>query len=132
MKPSGDLLIDGLFSGNPETSVSLSHDFVLERVNDFASAGLRTLVMGARLLSANEWTKLKIDLDGARGRVHDRETAIIEAFSAVESNLMLVGCTGVEDKLQDGVPETITALRQSGIQVCYRRRELQHVWLNLF
>ncbi len=32
---------------------------------------------------------------------------------------MLIGCTGVEDKLQDDVPETLTALRDAGIQVRY-------------
>lgn len=40
-----------------------------------------------------------------------------EAFDAVETNLRLIGTTGIEDKLQDGVPETISALREAGIQV---------------
>ena len=35
----------------------------------------------------------------------------------IENGLHLVGATAVEDKLQDGVPETITALRNAGIQV---------------
>ena len=29
----------------------------------------------------------------------------------------LIGATAVEDKLQDGVPETIVSLRNAGIQV---------------
>ena len=31
--------------------------------------------------------------------------------------VMFVGATGIEDKLQEGVPETIAALRQAGINV---------------
>ena len=30
---------------------------------------------------------------------------------------IFVGATGIEDKLQEGVPETIAALRQAGINV---------------
>ena len=31
--------------------------------------------------------------------------------------VIFVGATGIEDKLQEGVPETIAALRQAGINV---------------
>ncbi len=34
----------------------------------------------------------------------------------IESSLTLVGATGVEDRLQDFVPETIQALRKGGIK----------------
>lgn len=42
---------------------------------------------------------------------------LAEAFDAVETKLRLIGTTAIEDKLQDGVPETISALREAGIQV---------------
>jgi phospholipid-translocating ATPase len=42
---------------------------------------------------------------------------LAEAYAAIEKDLHLLGVTAVEDQLQDGVPETITALRQAGIQV---------------
>lgn len=42
---------------------------------------------------------------------------LTEAYSAVENDLTVLGATAVEDKLQDGVPDTIRALRQAGIQV---------------
>jgi magnesium-transporting ATPase (P-type) len=42
---------------------------------------------------------------------------LAQAYASVERDLQLVGATAVEDKLQDGVPETIKALRQAGIQV---------------
>ena len=37
--------------------------------------------------------------------------------SEIESQLTLVGATGIEDKLQDYVPETIYSLREGGIKV---------------
>ena len=40
------------------------------------------------------------------------------AFNEIEQGLTLLGATAVEDRLQDGVPETIISLREAGIQVC--------------
>ena len=40
------------------------------------------------------------------------------AFNEIEQGLHLLGATAVEDRLQDGVPETIVSLREAGIQVC--------------
>ncbi|VDM32750.1 unnamed protein product [Hydatigera taeniaeformis] len=115
---SDDLLSSRLF-GSLENlqKYSLTPDYVMARVTDFASAGLRTLVMGARYCPPEEWLKLKASLDAARGKLEGREAALADAYKAVECELALVGCTGIEDKLQDGVPETLTALREAGIQV---------------
>jgi phospholipid-translocating ATPase len=47
----------------------------------------------------------------------DRE-AIIEAVSdEIEHDLRLLGATAIEDRLQDGVPETIADLKRAGIKV---------------
>jgi P-type E1-E2 ATPase len=35
----------------------------------------------------------------------------------VEHSLKLLGSTAIEDRLQEGVPETIVALKQAGIKV---------------
>ncbi len=54
------------------------------------------------------------------------------AFSEIESRLTLLGATAVEDRLQDGVPETITALREAGIKVSthtpHTRTHEQHAY----
>jgi len=39
---------------------------------------------------------------------------VCESFSLLESNLTLLGATGIEDRLQEGVPETIQSLRKAG------------------
>lgn len=40
-----------------------------------------------------------------------------EAFEAIERDIHILGATAVEDRLQDGVPETISMLRKAGIKV---------------
>jgi magnesium-transporting ATPase (P-type) len=40
-----------------------------------------------------------------------------QVTAQLESNLQLLGATGVEDKLQEGVPETIRALLAARIRV---------------
>ena len=49
------------------------------------------------------------------GAAHERKMQ--EVFREIESELELLGATGVEDRLQDGVPETIAALRKAGIRL---------------
>ena len=48
---------------------------------------------------------------------------LAEVYNDVEQQLTLLGATAVEDKLQDGVPETILALRGAGIKVRHSRWE---------
>ena len=42
---------------------------------------------------------------------------LADAFDMIERNITLLGATAVEDRLQEGVPETIEALRDAGIKV---------------
>ncbi len=41
------------------------------------------------------------------------------------------GATGIEDRLQDGVPETIASLRQAGIKVWVLTGDKQETALNI-
>lgn len=40
-----------------------------------------------------------------------------DSYNVVESNLHLVGATGIEDRLQEGVPDTLNSLIAAGIVV---------------
>lgn len=118
---TGDPLIDGLFVFSKPTQkrAVISSEKVIANVGQFASFGLRTLVEGVRLLKPGEWTSLRKKLNEARSQMVDRNAALARAYGKIERDLMLIGCTGVEDQLQDGVPETLTALREAGIQVSH-------------
>ncbi len=46
-----------------------------------------------------------------------RAEALDRAAEVIEQNLQLLGATAIEDKLQEGVPDTIHTLQQAGIKV---------------
>uniref|UniRef100_A0A673CM95 Phospholipid-transporting ATPase n=1 Tax=Sphaeramia orbicularis TaxID=375764 RepID=A0A673CM95_9TELE len=79
--------------------------------------GLRTLVVACRHFSPEEYIDVDRRLNSARTALQQREERLQEAFSYIERDLQLLGATGVEDKLQDKVQETIEALRLAGIKV---------------
>jgi phospholipid-translocating ATPase len=47
----------------------------------------------------------------------DREDQIEKVSDEMERGLKLLGATAIEDKLQDGVPETIADLKRAGIKI---------------
>ncbi|KAM7012873.1 phospholipid-transporting ATPase IF isoform 1-T1 [Tautogolabrus adspersus] len=86
-------------------------------VDEFALKGLRTLVVACRHFRPEEYIDVDRRLNAARTALQQREERLQEAFSYIEKDLHLLGATGVEDKLQDKVQETIEALRLAGIKV---------------
>ncbi len=48
----------------------------------------------------------------------------------IEKNLILLGATAIEDRLQHGVPETISALLQAGIKVWILTGDKQETAIN--
>ena len=49
--------------------------------------------------------------------IQNREKKLDEAAELIEKNLLILGATAIEDKLQQGVPETIVMLKKAGIKV---------------
>ncbi|XP_014885581.1 probable phospholipid-transporting ATPase IF isoform X2 [Poecilia latipinna] len=86
-------------------------------VDEFALKGLRTLVVACRHFSPKEYIDVDKRLMSARTALQRREEKLQQAFAHIENNLHLLGATGVEDKLQDKVPETIEVLRRAGIKI---------------
>ncbi|MCO5566464.1 hypothetical protein L7F22_020141 [Adiantum nelumboides] len=83
----------------------------------YSNKGLRTLVVGARELSSKELANWQRLYAKANSSVTDRMSLLLEAAQAIEKDLVLLGATGIEDKLQAGVPEAISTLRDAGIKV---------------
>ena len=82
-----------------------------------AHAGLRTLVFGAKYIVEDEyqaWAKayLQAELD-----TEDRDGKMEVLADQMEQDFEVLGCTAVEDKLQEDVPDTIMNLKQAGIKV---------------
>ncbi|KAK8511801.1 hypothetical protein V6N13_029393 [Hibiscus sabdariffa] len=89
-----------------------------EHINGYADAGLRTLVLAYRELSEDEYKVFNEKFNEAKNSVSaDRETLIDEVADTIERDLILLGATAVEDKLQNGVPDCIDKLAQAGIKL---------------
>ncbi|KAJ6429690.1 hypothetical protein OIU84_021150 [Salix udensis] len=87
-------------------------------VSEYADSGLRTLILAYRELDEEEYRIFNQKFTEAKNSVSaDRETLIDEAAEKVERNLILLGATAVEDKLQEGVPACIDKLAQAGIKI---------------
>ncbi|KAJ8564714.1 hypothetical protein K7X08_001174 [Anisodus acutangulus] len=89
-----------------------------EHVNDYADAGLRTLILAYREITNDEYQVFNEQFSEAKNSVSaDRDAMIDEATEKIEKELILLGATAVEDKLQQGVPECIDKLAQAGIKI---------------
>ncbi|KAG1338873.1 phospholipid-transporting ATPase 1 [Cocos nucifera] len=83
----------------------------------YSSLGLRTLVIGMRELSSAEFNDWQSAYEKASTALMGRGSLLRAVAANVECNLHVLGASGIEDKLQRGVPEAIESLRQAGIKV---------------
>ncbi|XP_021767131.1 phospholipid-transporting ATPase 1-like isoform X1 [Chenopodium quinoa] len=84
---------------------------------EYSSFGLRTLVVAARDLTDGELEEWQKKYEDASTSLTDRSAKLRQTAALIERDLRLLGATGIEDKLQVGVPEAIESLRQAGIKV---------------
>uniref|UniRef100_A0A8C4U581 Phospholipid-transporting ATPase n=1 Tax=Falco tinnunculus TaxID=100819 RepID=A0A8C4U581_FALTI len=117
--PSGEKL---LFTKGAESSIlprskSGEIDKTRIHVDEFALKGLRTLCIAYRRFTPEEYQEIGKRLHEARTALQQREERLADVFNFIERDLELLGATGVEDKLQEKVQETIEALRLAGIKV---------------
>ncbi|QCE09695.1 phospholipid-translocating ATPase [Vigna unguiculata] len=87
----------------------------IEAVEQYAHLGLRTLCLGWRELKKDEYREWSLMFKEANSTLVDREWRVAEVCQRVEHDLEILGVTAIEDRLQDGVPETIETLRKAGI-----------------
>ncbi|XP_062573567.1 phospholipid-transporting ATPase IF-like [Saccostrea cucullata] len=111
------LLCKGAETAVLKLGISGEIDKTNQHIHDYAVLGLRTLALGKRVFTPKEYEKVDTILTEARSAMDKREEKLEEAFQAIERDLHILGATAVEDRLQDGVPETITTLRRAGIKV---------------
>ncbi|RKO94907.1 hypothetical protein CAUPRSCDRAFT_9591, partial [Caulochytrium protostelioides] len=94
------------------------NDWLEEECGNMAREGLRTLVMGRRPLSPKEYAAFDREYAQAQVALNDRNLAIQRVISRhLETNLELLGITGVDDALQDDVKATLEKLRNAGLKI---------------
>ncbi|XP_023121616.2 phospholipid-transporting ATPase IC [Amphiprion ocellaris] len=83
----------------------------------FANETLRTLCLCYKDISAQEYEAWSRKHKDAQLTLSNRDAALDRVYEQIENNLMLIGATAIEDKLQDGVPETIAKLAKADIKI---------------
>ncbi|XP_047023526.1 probable phospholipid-transporting ATPase IA isoform X7 [Helicoverpa zea] len=106
-------------------------DTTLSHLELFACDGLRTLVFAVADISEQFYQDWANTYHKASIAIQDREQKIEEAAMLIENNLRLLGATAIEDKLQDGVPETIAALLKANINVWVLTGDKQETAINI-
>ncbi|KAI9331224.1 hypothetical protein DFJ73DRAFT_85001 [Zopfochytrium polystomum] len=86
-------------------------------LEQFAEEGLRTLCIAYAVLSEEKYTKWAAKYHEASTAITDRASKMDEAAQEIEENLVLIGATAIEDKLQEGVPQCIAHLLQAQIKI---------------
>ncbi|XP_048514856.1 phospholipid-transporting ATPase IF-like isoform X2 [Athalia rosae] len=89
-----------------------------EHLTDFSMRGLRTLVIAYKKLKKSDYERLMISVERAREIIGSERVAHVErCYRSIENGLTLLGVSAVEDRLQEGVQETLESLRAAGIKV---------------
>ena len=86
-------------------------------IDRYALVGLRTLAVACRQLSERDLAKFEQDFAAAQQAIEGREEAIQSVYADIEKGFNLLGATAVEDKLQEGVRDTLVAMAAAGVSV---------------
>ena len=84
---------------------------------EFSKKGLRTLMVAFRKINEEDYNSWVNRLHEDELNIQNRQRMIDKLYDIIENNLILLGGTVVEDKLQDKVPETIKEIRSAGIKM---------------
>ncbi|CAK1581121.1 unnamed protein product [Parnassius mnemosyne] len=102
-----------------------------EHLNKFAGEGLRTLALAWRPLEERGFAEWKRRHQAAALALRDRDERLDAIYEEIETDLLLLGVTAIEDKLQDGVPETIANLSMAGIKIWVLTGDKQETAINI-
>ncbi|KAJ1116575.1 hypothetical protein NDU88_004785 [Pleurodeles waltl] len=92
-------------------------DQIRSRVERNAVEGLRTLCVAYKKFTPEEYEKAFKILQAAKLSLQEREKKLAEAYEQIEQDLILLGATAVEDRLQEKAADTIEALQKAGMKV---------------
>ncbi|EIN08690.1 aminophospholipid-transporting P-type ATPase [Punctularia strigosozonata HHB-11173 SS5] len=124
-KGADTVILERLSKDQPYTEKTLQH------LEDYATEGLRTLCIAYRDISDAEYRQWAAMYDQAAATINGRGDALDKAAEAIEKDMFLLGATAIEDKLQEGVPDTIHTLQMAGIKVWVLTGDRQETAINI-
>lgn len=99
-------------------TIVAANDWLDEETANMAREGLRTLVVGRKKLSYQQYQEFSSKYQEASMSIANRDAGIQRVVSHhLENHLELLGVTGVEDKLQKDVKPSLELLRNAGIKI---------------
>lgn len=100
------------------TSIVAANDWLDEETGNMAREGLRTLVIGRKALSSQQYSAFYSAYSEASLSLGNRDSAMARVVNQhLEHDLELLGVTGVEDKLQASIKPSLELLRNAGIKI---------------
>ncbi|KAH7348408.1 P-type ATPase-like protein [Rhexocercosporidium sp. MPI-PUGE-AT-0058] len=125
-KGADTVILERLGGENPHVELTLQH------LEEYASEGLRTLCLAMREIPEHEFQEWWKIFDKAQTTVSgNRADELDKAAELLEKDFYLLGATAIEDRLQDGVPETIHTLQEAGIKVWVLTGDRQETAINI-
>ncbi|KAI9478083.1 MAG: hypothetical protein EXX96DRAFT_595572 [Benjaminiella poitrasii] len=124
-KGADTVILERLSNDNPFVTPTLEH------LENFACEGLRTLCFAMRVIPEEEYAKWNAVYERASTTLVNRSQELDDAAEMIEKDMFLLGATAIEDKLQDGVPETIHTLHEANIKVWVLTGDRQETAINI-
>jgi phospholipid-transporting ATPase len=84
-----------------------------------------------REIPLQEYERWSVIYDAASTTLTNRAEELDKAAEMIEKDMTLLGATAIEDKLQDGVPDTIHTLQQANIKVWVLTGDRQETAINI-
>ncbi|XP_045155973.1 phospholipid-transporting ATPase IK [Echinops telfairi] len=102
-----------------------------EALFTFAEQTLRTLCLAYKEVDPDVYAAWQQRHQEASLLLKSRAQALHLLYDEMEQNLQLLGATAIEDRLQDGVPETIKCLKDGNIKVWVLTGDKQETAVNI-
>ncbi|KAJ3321129.1 hypothetical protein HDV06_004582 [Boothiomyces sp. JEL0866] len=112
-KGADSVIYERLDKSNPHDLIETTS----QHLAIFANNGLRTLCLAYRVISEDDYHEWNEKYRAAQALIENREAECDLIANRMEQNLILMGATAIEDKLQDGVPDAIATLAKAGIKL---------------
>ncbi|XP_015348135.1 phospholipid-transporting ATPase VB isoform X2 [Marmota marmota marmota] len=114
-----------------EKKLKKIHARTQKHLDLYARDGLRTLCIAKKVVSEEDFRRWASFRREAEASLDNRDELLMETAQRLENQLTLLGATGIEDRLQEGVPDTIAALREAGIKLWVLTGDKQETAVNI-
>nr|XP_032654890.1 phospholipid-transporting ATPase IK [Chelonoidis abingdonii] len=119
------LILERLREDGPATA------FTQLALDSFAEETLRTLCLASKEVKEEDYAEWSKKHHEASVLLQNRAQELDKVYEEIEQDLQLLGVTAIEDKLQDGVPDTIQLLKKGNIKVWVLTGDKQETAVNI-